>query len=140
MSPQPQPVTIAAYAPGIFQLASSQGAIVDASYHVVDSSHPAIAGTTYITIYCTGLGSVSNQTATGAAAPSSPLARTTGNPTVYIGGQPVTNIYYSGLTPGYVGLYQVNLQVLTGLTSNSATPVYIDMMGTRSNSVTIAVQ
>jgi hypothetical protein len=44
------------------------GAILDSSYHLVDSSNPATAGTTTILIYCTGLGAVSaNQPATGAA-------------------------------------------------------------------------
>ncbi len=73
---------------------------------------PAAAGT-YLSIYCTGLGSVSNQPATGTAAPASPLAVTTTTPTVTIGGV-AAQVSFSGLTPGTVGLYQVNVQVPVG--------------------------
>jgi uncharacterized protein (TIGR03437 family) len=61
-------------------------------------------------------------------------------PAVTIGGIPAPVIEYSGLAPGLVGLYQVNVQVPTGVTSGSAIPVVITVGGSVSNSVTIAVQ
>jgi uncharacterized protein (TIGR03437 family) len=85
-----------------------------------------------------GLGAVSNQPADGAAAPSGPLAETSVTPTVTIGG--VTgNAIFSGLAPGYVGLYQVNALVPASVASGSAVPVSISIGGTASNTVTIAV-
>ena len=138
-----QTVNLAAFAPAIFTMNSQgtgPGAILDSSFHLVDSSNPATAGTTTILIYCTGLGAVSeNQPATGAAASLTNLAPTATLPTVTIGGV-TANVSFSGLAPGYVGLYQVNALVPAGVAANSAVPVAISIGGVTSNTVTIAVQ
>ena len=136
-----QTVNLATFAPAIFSMNSQgtgQGAILDSSYHLVDSSNPATDGTTTILIYCTGLGPVTNQPATGSPAPSSPLAKTTTPPTVTIGGTSA-NVSFSGLAPGYVGLYQVNALVLSAPPGDGV-PVTISIGGVTSNTVTIAVQ
>jgi uncharacterized protein (TIGR03437 family) len=113
---------------------------LDSSYHLVDSSNPATAGTTYILIYCTGLGAVKdNQPATGAPASLTAQAETATTPTVTIGGV-TANVSFSGLAPGYVGLYQVNALVPAGVAAGSAVPVAISMGDVSSNTVTIAVQ
>jgi uncharacterized protein (TIGR03437 family) len=138
-----QNVTVALYAPAIFTMnaqGTGSGAILDSTYHLVDSSNPAIPGTTYILIYCTGLGAVSaNQPATGAAASLTDLAPTTHLPSVTIGGV-TANVSFSGLAPGYVGLYQVNALVPAGVASGSAIDLSITMEGVTSNTVTIPVQ
>ena len=137
---QTQTVRLATYAPGIFITnAQGQGAVVDSSNTLVDSSNPAIAGSTVIQIYSTGLGTVTNQPATGSPAPLNTLAQTTVSPTVEIGGV-TANVLFSGLTPGSVGLYQVNAQVPLGTTPGSAVPVFISIGGFSSNTVTIAVK
>jgi uncharacterized protein (TIGR03437 family) len=136
-----QTVNLAGFAPAIFTMNSQgtgQGAILDSSYHLVDSSNPATDGTTTILIYCTGLGPVTNQPATGSPAPSSPLAKTTAPPTVTIGGTPAS-VSFSGLAPGYVGLYQVNALVLSA-PPGEGVPVTISIGGVTSNTVTIAVR
>ena len=138
-----QSVTVAPVAPAIFTTNSQgtgQGAIQDASYHLVDSSNPATSGSTTILIYCTGLGPVTNQPATGAAASTTDLDSTVTMPTVTIGGIPAATPSFSGLAPGYVGLYQVNVQVPAGVAAGSAVPVVISMNGVNSNTATIAVQ
>lgn len=139
-----QTVSLATFAPAIFSMnaqGTGQGAILDAlSYVLVDSTHPATAGSTYVSIYCTGLGPVTNQPATGAAGPSSPLSWTTTTPTVTIGGMPATDLEFYGLAPGYAGLYQVNAQVPAASTKGSAVPVTISIGGVASNTVTIGVQ
>lgn len=140
-----QTVTLAAAAPAIFTMnaqGTGQGAILDSTYHLVDASNPAVAGTTTILIYCTGLGAVSaNQPATGAPASldSTKLANTSTLPTVTIGGVNAS-VSFSGLAPGYVGLYQVNALVPAGVASGSAVPVIIKMGDATSNTATIAVQ
>jgi len=138
-----QAVNVAAFAPGIFTLnaqGTGPGAIQDSSYRLVDASNPAVAGTTTILIYCTGLGAVSaNQPATGAPASRTALAPTTELPTVTIGGV-TKNASFSGLAPGFVGLYQVNALVPAGVAAGSAVPVTISMGGVTSNQVTIVVQ
>ncbi|HLY18663.1 MAG TPA: hypothetical protein VKR61_15630, partial [Bryobacteraceae bacterium] len=137
----PQAVSIAPFAPGIFSANSQgtgQGAILNTSYQLVDASHPAIPGVTYVQIYCTGLGAVSHQPATGAASPVSPLAETPTMPEVTIGGVPAT-VIFSGLAPGFVGEYQVNAQVPAAAPAGSAVPVTMSIGGATSNTVTIAV-
>lgn len=137
-----QTVKLADFAPAIFSTnaqGTGQGAIQDSSYHLVDSSNPATAGTTTVLIYCTGLGAVTNRPATGSASPSSPLAETTTTPAVTIGGVPATPSF-NGLAPDYVGLYQVNVLVPAGVAAGSAVPVTISIGGVTSNTVTIAVQ
>jgi uncharacterized protein (TIGR03437 family) len=139
-----QTVNLAPFAPGIFTTnaqGTGQGAIIDNStYQLVDSSNPATPGSTYIQIYCTGLGAVTNQPATGAATPSSPLSWTTTTPAVTIGGVPASPVQFYGLAPGYVGLYQVNAQVPPGIPAGAAVPVAVSIGGVASNTVTIAVQ
>jgi uncharacterized protein (TIGR03437 family) len=56
-----------------------------------------------------------------------------------IGGLPVTPSF-AGLAPGYVGLYQVNAQVPSGVTPGNAVPVLMTVNGSVSNTVTVAVQ
>ncbi|MGC9947192.1 MAG: hypothetical protein ABSF64_12555 [Bryobacteraceae bacterium] len=137
----PQTVGLAPFAPGIFTTNSQgtgQGAILNTAYQLVDASHPATPGSTYIQIYCTGLGAVTNQPASGAAAPASPLAETTTVPEVTVGGVPAT-VIFAGLAPGFVGEYQVNALVPAAAPMGNSVPVAISMDGAASNTVTIAV-
>ena len=91
-----------------------------------------------VSIYCTGLGAVSPVVAAGAAGPASPLSTTPVNPTVTIGvlQAPVS---FSGLAPTFAGLYQVNVQVPTGLSSGTQA-LSMTMSGAMSNAVVISVQ
>jgi uncharacterized protein (TIGR03437 family) len=137
----PQTASLATYAPGIFTAngaGSGPGAIRDANYQPVSASNPTTAGA-FIQIYCTGLGPVSNQPATGAPSPLNPLASTPTWPIVTIGGVSAP-VQFSGLTPGDVGLYQVNAQVPTAAPKGAAVPLSISIGGATSNTVTIAVQ
>src|ERR1035441_10362335 len=137
-----QTVSLAAFSPGIFSMngqGTGQGAILDTSYKLVDQSNPALAGTTYVQIYCTGLGPVANQPASGAVSPTSPLANTTTTPTVTIGGARAY-VTFSGLAPGFVGEYRVNALVPASAAPGNAVPVTISIGGRTSNTVTIAVR
>jgi uncharacterized protein (TIGR03437 family) len=137
-----QTVNLAAFAPAIFATnaqGSGQGAILDESNHLVDASNPAMPGSTVLQIFCTGLGPVTIQPQTGSPAPLNSLSYTSTTPTVTIGGVPA-GVSFSGLAPGFVGLYQVNAQVPPGLAANGAVPVVISMPGATSNTVTIAAQ
>ncbi len=143
----PTTVSIAPFAPGVFTLnAAGQGAtVINSTGEVVAPSgsipglatRPATQGD-YLTVYCTGLGAVTNQPATGAIAPLSPLSQTTTAATATIGGIPAT-VLWSGLTPTYAGLYQVNLQVPAGVPTGSAVPLILSIGGQYSNTTTIAV-
>lgn len=58
-------------------------------------------------IYLTGLGDVNPFAIAGNPASSDILSETVVTPTVTIGGAPA-DVTYSGLTPGFAGLYQIN--------------------------------
>jgi uncharacterized protein (TIGR03437 family) len=102
----------------------------------MDVSNPATAGNSAVQIFCTGLGAVTNRPATGSPAASDTLSITLTVPTVGIGG---AQAMFSGLTPGVVGLYQVNAIVPANSSKGDAVPIAIEIAGAVSNSVTIAV-
>jgi uncharacterized protein (TIGR03437 family) len=137
-----QTVTLGLAAPGIFTVNSSgsgPGVITLASTgQLVTPTAPAPRGQ-YITIYCSGLGPVSSQPATGSAASASPLSSTPNMPTVMIGGVSAS-VNFSGLAPGLVGLYQVNALVPSTVVPGSAVSLVLGISGQTSNIVTIAVQ
>lgn len=137
-----QAITLAPFAPGIFSMngqGTGQGAILDTSYRLVDSSNPASAGSTVLQIYCTGLGAVTNQPPSGSPPLTSQLSQTTTTPVVTIGGVQA-QVLFSGLAPGSVGEYQVDALVPAGSSKGAAVPVVIAIGGAASNTVTIAVQ
>ncbi|HUJ23574.1 MAG TPA: IPT/TIG domain-containing protein, partial [Bryobacteraceae bacterium] len=63
-----------------------------------------------IVIYATGLGQTKPEMRAGLAAPSDPLPIAAVQPEVSLGGLSLP-LYYAGLTPGEVGVYQINALV-----------------------------
>jgi uncharacterized protein (TIGR03437 family) len=93
-----------------------------------------------LTIYATGAGETSPAVADGATAPGSPPARTTAEPAVFFNGRRAV-VAFTGLAPGFAGLWQINVQV------PSETPVGNDVVvqvlfeqNLVSNSLKIAVE
>lgn len=79
-------------------------------YSLVTSSNPAKPGE-YLIMYLVGMGATNPPVASGAASPGPPnLANVVEQPTVTVDSQPST-LLFAGLSPGYVGLYQINFQV-----------------------------
>jgi uncharacterized protein (TIGR03437 family) len=137
----PSDLSVAAAQPAVFainQQGTGQGAIVNGVTNVLaDAAHPVRANDV-VTIYCTGLGTVSPEVGVGVAASTTVLSRTTSPVTVMIGGKTAT-VNFAGLAPGFVGLYQVNAVVPSGVTGDSV-PVILGASGQSSPSVTIAVR
>ena len=147
---------VSAAAPGIFtanQAGTGQAAVVNQDFTINSSSNPAPVGST-ISIYGTGQGQVSPAVPDGTAAPGPPnLASTVAVPTtsgttclnsqpsmcVAIGSTGFGDVKYSGLAPGYIGLWQINVVIPQGLTAGNA-PVRVVINGTPSNTVTVAVR
>jgi hypothetical protein len=118
-------------------LIAANGNLAAASGSVVGRlSRPVLPGE-YVSIYCTGLGAVSNQPASGGAAPGDQLALTNATPSVTIGGIPAT-VVFSGLAPGFVGLYQVNVQVPPNVPAGDALPAVVSIGSASSKTVTLA--
>jgi uncharacterized protein (TIGR03437 family) len=83
------------------------------------------------------LGPVDKAIALGAPAPNPP-AKVTTPLQVTIGGQTAA-VQFAGLTPGLVGLYQVNVVIPAGVTG-SAVPVAIVQNGVSSNAAPMFVK
>jgi uncharacterized protein (TIGR03437 family) len=123
-------VPVRAVQPGIFfNTTTNAGAITRANSALLTTDDPPAAGD-FISIYATGLGAVR----TGATG----LDETTIKPEVLIGGVSA-EITYSGLAPGFTGLYQLNAKIPAGATAGQK-PVVINMSGVRSNEVQIQVK
>ena len=137
----PETITVATARPGIFtttQDGKGQGVIMDVGNRLADAANPAKAGDVVV-VYCTGLGATNPAVRSGEAAPASPLAKVVTPVTVTIGGQPAT-VQYAGLTPGYAGLYQVNVQIPGGVTPGASVSLVISQDGVPSNTVTLALR
>jgi uncharacterized protein (TIGR03437 family) len=140
----PIPVDIGAAEPAIFGYQgpgdpTTQAAIVNAvTYAVAHPATPVGAGDV-VAIFCTGLGAVDQNVPDGAGAPASPLANTVTVPTVTIGGQSA-KVLFSGLAPGFVGFYQIDALVPSGITPGNQVPVVVNILGDSSPPVTIAVK
>ena len=75
--------------------------------------------------------------ATGAAAPADPLAAAMVQPGVTLDGAPLV-VDYAGLTPGGVGVYQINARVPGNVNPGSNVPLTIQQGGS-STTVTLQV-
>lgn len=97
-----------------------------------------------IQMYGTGLGRVSNQPADGAPSPGGPLAEGE-KPDVFINGRqvPAADVTFSGLAPGFVGLWQLNAKIQDTTPPGNAIPVVVLLRSVPSQNnlgTTIAVK
>ena len=138
----PRPVTLADGGPGIFLNTQGGGIAVgvkpDGTQYLVGPSTPTTAGDALV-IYCAGLGNVNQPVDAGSVSPGSPLAMASSSVTVTIEGISA-QVLYAGLAPGFAGLYQVNVVVPSGVTTNAAAPLVITAAGQSSPPAPIAVQ
>jgi uncharacterized protein (TIGR03437 family) len=137
-----QSVTLAPYAPGVFTYArtsaSTDPIIVHVDNLLVTPGNPAKAGEILV-VWATGVGNLSQLPATGAASPSSPPATAVNLPTVTVGGAAVS-VQFAGLTPGSVGLVQINIQLPSTLPAGSSLPLLVIFPGAPSPPVNLWVQ
>ncbi len=89
-------------------------------------------------IYCTGLGAFTTNLKSGQLAPTPP-PNTRNTPLVTIGGASAT-VTQSSAAPGYVGLYQVAVQIPASSQKGSAVTMTLAAGEVSSNAVTIAIQ
>ena len=138
----PVTVNLASVGPGIFDASAIGGvagdpAILKADFTLVTGSNPAPPGEVVL-IFAAGLGPVTNQPLTGGPSPGNPLSETIAPTAVTIGGIPAS-VLFSGLTPGFVAFYQVNVEVPANVTVGPAVPVVLIVGGVSSNTVTMAI-
>jgi len=99
-------------------------------YSIISAANPARPGE-WVVAYATNLGAVTSQPRTGGESGSNPLPRVveqaTGDTTLRYypvlrlnGAETQTDVNYVGLTPGTVGVYQVNLRVPDAMAAGDA--------------------
>jgi uncharacterized protein (TIGR03437 family) len=129
-----QSIQAQANAPAIFVLsggvggAPAYGAVVNQDGSLNAPLSPGARGQTLV-IYCTGLGVVDGATPANAVAPVSVILNNT----------PVQPAF-AGATPGFVGLYQVNLPVPAATPPGIDLPLFVRQPGGDSNTVFVAIQ
>ena len=96
--------------PGIFTYGNNFAIAEASDYSLIGPSNPAIAGEALV-LYVTGLGPLNLDLVDGYGSPTSaPFAETTDPFQVTVNGEDC-DVFYSGLAPGFVGLYQINFYV-----------------------------
>lgn len=130
---------VADQAPGVFTLnegGSGPAVAVDGVTNQLISERDPIAAGGYAVIYSTGLGRLLSPLATGEvpSAANEAVVR----PVVTLNGS-VVPVLYAGVTPGFVGLYQVNIQVPPALGPGTY-PLRITQNGVASNLSTLSVR
>jgi uncharacterized protein (TIGR03437 family) len=88
-------------------------------------------------IYLTGLGNVNPFAIAGNPASSDTLQETVVTPSVTIAGAPA-DVSYSGLTPGYAGLYQINARA-AGFTPQGTQQPLVVTIGGASTTVNVRI-
>lgn len=134
--------TIVSAAPSVFRsgVAGPQGGIATVvrakNNQLVTLSNPIHRGEA-IVIYATGLGRTLPSVATGFAASANPLPKVVDQPNVALGGLSLP-LYYAGLAPGEVGVYQINALVPGWAPTGIQVPLIITQ-GTVSTTLTVRV-
>jgi uncharacterized protein (TIGR03437 family) len=124
---------------GVFAYGGTDRAIAanqDNSLNAPDSpeSHGRV-----IVLYMTGLGAVSPGVPTGQTAPLDAISNSVATLHATIGGVPAT-VFFAGLTPGFIGLGQVNVLVPDGAPSGDAVPIILESNSQSSKPVTVSIR
>jgi uncharacterized protein (TIGR03437 family) len=132
-------INIAPTSPGVFtvnQSGGGAGIITHADGSLVSAENPARPNEVVV-LFATGLGVVNPGLGTGTPSSGNQTAAAT---TVFVDGtsNPAT-VDFSGASPGFVGLYQVNFRVPANTRAGSSIPVSLTVGGRSANVVSMAV-
>ncbi|HUS06228.1 MAG TPA: hypothetical protein VMZ52_08030 [Bryobacteraceae bacterium] len=131
-----QSLTIGKYAPGIFtNLETREAAVFRSDGSRVTKESPGKRDE-HLTLYASGLGPTKGgAVVTGKASPAEPLAVT--DPVELFFGDPRMKeaeviVDWSGLTPGFIGVYQINLRIPGAHLRGESLPVTLKVGGVNS--------
>jgi uncharacterized protein (TIGR03437 family) len=141
--------------PGFFtatQNGTGQALALNQNGSLNGPSNPAARGSV-ISVFGTGQGPVQPAVASGEAAPSSPLAMSVATPTSDGGkcltvqpsvcvaiGSTFGDVLFSGLAPGFVGLWQLNVRIPEAAVNGDTVPIRPIIRGRPGNVSTLAIQ
>ena len=125
--------------PGIYQIpGTDRGVVVNQDGALNAPGAPEARGN-FIVTYLTGIGAVTPSIVEGAEAGFVTLNRAAGEVAATIGNVSAP-VFFLGLTPGFVGLAQANIQIPEGAPIGPAVPLVIFVNRQPSNSPTIAIR
>ena len=124
-----EPVDIRVLAPALFKLDARRGAIVNQDGTINSSTSPARRGQVVL-VFGTGFGEVVQQ---------GNLSVTAKPVTAQINGVNVP-VAFAGLAPGFIGLYQLNLQLPVDMPPGLDISLTVTQGGVAGNPVTLSVQ
>lgn len=139
-SAQPAPVAadVRNFSPRMYTTAECKAFYHPSSGLPADDANPAEPGEVLVSFW-TGLGRTDPMVAAGVPAPAKPLALSA-EPQILIGGQ-AAKVSFAGLTPGFAGLYQVNLALPGGLKPGRHSAAWRDESGAlRGGCATVSVK
>lgn len=116
--------------PAVFRLSATQAAVTNQNASINAPNNPAPRGQV-IVVYGTGFGAV--QDAQGA------LRRTATPVTARVAGVDL-NVVYAGLTPGSIGLYQINIQLPSDLPPGLFQSLELTQGGVTANPIPVAIR
>jgi uncharacterized protein (TIGR03437 family) len=133
----PDTITIGDVSPGVAAYADGTLIAQHLNYTLVNATNPAVPGETLI-MYLAGLGATNPAVPTNGIAPSAePLARPVDPVTVTVAGEPAATPY-AGLTPGAIGLAQIDFTIPLDAKPGNLT-VVVTQHGVTANSTTVVV-
>lgn len=132
----PQTIQLGAVNPGIAVYGTGRAIAEHADYSLITPASPA-RPEEWIVLYLVGLGATNPAVASNQLSPASPLAAATVQPAVTIDGV-AAPFYWAGLTPGGIGLYQINCQVPKGARTGDL-PLVVIQGDVAANAATIPV-
>ncbi|MEO8128202.1 MAG: hypothetical protein ABJF23_24210 [Bryobacteraceae bacterium] len=135
-------LTILPAAPSVFRISSvgpdgTNAAILRSSNNQLVTPSNPIHRTDTIVIYATGLGRTSPEVPPGTPAPTDELAGVIIPPVITVGGVPVS-VEFAGLTPGQIGVYQINVRMNSRIPLGLSVPLVISQ-GAGSTSLQVRV-
>jgi uncharacterized protein (TIGR03437 family) len=113
-------------------------AALDGNFALISSGNPVRRGAV-AQLYMNGLGSLDRTPGTGQVASADPLSRTIDTPTVTVGGR-TAQVLFSGLAPGIVGLYQVNILIPNDAPTGNEVELIVNQSGIATRATRIPVQ
>src|SRR6185436_12306771 len=130
-------ITVLPTAPSVFRANSEAGeaTVLRADRSLVSASNPVREGDELV-IFATGLGRTTPEIRAGQAAPSDPRSAAVIPAEVLLDGVTL-QVGYAGLTPGQIGVYEINVKVPRGIRAGQDVPLVIRQGGM---STTVAVQ
>jgi uncharacterized protein (TIGR03437 family) len=135
VSSEPFLFDVGAAAPGLYAFSDRHAVAINTDNTLNMPGSPAPSGS-ILTAYLTGAGAVNPAVETGIWAPDLPFSLPLASVQASIGGQPAA-IWFAGLTPRCVGIFQVNM-IVPSLPPGEY-PLVITLDGVASNSAIVTI-